>query len=172
MLRFGCILSFLLLVMSGAGAETTALPGLIRAPLSVAISLPGGRKVTLEGLVIRPDQRGRFPLVVLVHGTPRTEPGKFLEAYRRYSPTVMAGPAVVFARHGYATVSILRRGFGRSDGPYAERIPDCDKPDYLGVGQASAEDVRGAVATLRREPWVDRKTGVRHVEMQLRGPSC
>src|SRR5712691_5681482 len=69
----------------------------------------------------------------------------------------MAGPAMVFAQRGYAAVSILRRGFGRSDGPYAERIPDCDKPDYLGVGRAAAEDVGGAVATLRREPWVDPK---------------
>jgi dienelactone hydrolase len=144
------------LVASVAAAAPTALPGLIRAPVSISASLPDGRQVTLEGMVTRPDRPGKMPLVVLVHGSPRSEPGKALEAYRRASPMGLAYPALAFAQHGYAAASIMRRGFGRSDGPYAEFISDpCDNTDYLRVGLISAEDVIGAVATLRHEPWVD-----------------
>lgn len=142
--------------VGSAIADTTAIPGLIRMPLSVQIALADGRQATLEGLVIRPDKAGQFPLVLLVHGSPSSAPGKFLEAYRRLSPTGLAGAALAFAQHGYAAVSIARRGFGRSDGPYAEFIDDaCENTDYLRVGLISAEDVVGAVASLRREPWVD-----------------
>jgi dienelactone hydrolase len=156
MARDVCAFGLFILAVSTAAADTTALPGLIRAPMSVPIALPDGRQVMLEGLVIRPDRPGKFPLIVLVHGSPRSEPGKFLEAYRRASPTGLAGPALAFAQRGYAAVSIMRRGFGRSDGPYAEFIADpCENTDYLRVGLISAEDVTGAVASLRREPWVD-----------------
>lgn len=155
MLRHVCALCLFILAASAAAADT-ALPGLIRAPLPVPIALPDGRQVTLEGLVVRPDLPGTFPLVVLVHGSPRSEPGRFLEAYRRASPTVLAGAALAFAQRGYAAVSIMRRGFGRSEGPYAEFIGDpCDNTDYQRVGSISAEDVTGAVASLRREAWVD-----------------
>jgi dienelactone hydrolase len=156
MARYVCAFGLFILAASTAAANTTALPGLIRAPMSVPIALPDGRQAMLEGLVIRPDRPGKFPLIVLVHGSPRSEPGKFLEAYRRASPTGLAGPALAFAQRGYAAVSIMRRGFGRSDGPYAEFIADpCENTDYLRVGLISAEDVTGAVASLRREPWVD-----------------
>jgi dienelactone hydrolase len=72
------------------------------------------------------------------------------------SPAVYIGPAVTFASRGYAVVSIMRRGFGRSDGPYAEGYGGpCGDRDYLRVARISAEDVLGAVAALRAESWVD-----------------
>src|SRR5258708_37276837 len=147
MLRYVCALVLFISAVSAAAADSTALPGLIRAPLPVPIALPDGHQATLEGLVVRPDRPGKFPLIILVHSSPRSEPGKALEAYRRASPTGLAGPALAFAQHGYAAVSISRPGFGRSDGPYAEFIADpCENTDYLRVGLISAEDVSGAVA--------------------------
>jgi len=63
---------------------------------------------------------------------------------------------VAFAQRGYAAVSIMRRGFGRSEGRFAEALSGtCINRDYLAVGRIAAEDVTGAVATLRGEPWVD-----------------
>jgi dienelactone hydrolase len=155
-LRIACALGSLVLLVTGAAAETTVLPGLLRTPLWIPVALSDGRKVALESLVIRPDRPGRFPLVVLVHGTPRGEGATFLAEIARRSPAVLNEPSVAFAQRGYAAVSIMRRGFGRSDGPYAERLSGaCDNRDYLAVGRASAEDVVGAVAALRHEPWVD-----------------
>jgi pimeloyl-ACP methyl ester carboxylesterase len=155
MRRIGCIVTLIALWTSPALADTV-LPGLVREPLSLAIALPNGQQVKLEGLVIRPDRPGHFPLVVLIHGSPRSEPGKFLEAYRQVLPDVLAAPALQFAQRGFAAVTILRRGFGRSEGLYAEFIPDpCENTDYVRVARISAEDVAGAVAALRDEPWVD-----------------
>jgi dienelactone hydrolase len=149
-------LSLLILLVTGAAADTTMLPGLIHTPMSVVIDLPDGRTAALEAFVIRPDRPGRYPLAVLVHGTPRGDGAAFLDKIGRMSPADLSGPALAFATHGYAVVSILRRGFGHSGGPFAERYSSpCDDRDYLRVGQASAEDMTGAVAALRHEPWVD-----------------
>jgi dienelactone hydrolase len=138
------------------GQADTVLPGLIQERLVIPITLPDSKSVKLEGLLVRPDRVGPFPLVILVHGSPRSEPGKFLEAYAKVSPTVLANAALAFAQRGFAAVSILRRGFGRSEGPYAEFIGDaCANTDYLKPARTSAEDVLGAVAALRKEPWVD-----------------
>lgn len=156
MRRCVCVFGLLVLLMTSAGAKETVLPGLIRAPMAIAIDLPDGRKVTLEGLVIRPDRPGRFPLVVLIHGTPRGDGPAFFATIARQSPARLNGPSVAFAQRGYAAVSIMRRGFGRSEGPYAESISGtCDDRDYLEAGRTSGTDVAGAVAALRREPWVD-----------------
>jgi pimeloyl-ACP methyl ester carboxylesterase len=107
-------------------------------------------------MVIRPDRPGRLPLVVLVHGTPRASGETLRAAMAHQPPAELVSPAVAFAQRGYAAVSIMRRGFGRSEGQFAESLSGtCDNRDYLAVGRVAAEDVTGAVATLRGEPSVD-----------------
>ncbi len=50
----------------------------------------------------------------------------------------------------------MRRGFGRSEGRFAETLSGpCNDQDYLAVGRIAAEDVIGALATLRGESWVE-----------------
>ena len=147
-------LSLLVLTAQAARADESLLPGLIREPTFVSIALPDGAQERLEALTVRPDRPGRFPLVLMVHGTPR-------DSTRRshMSPAAYIGPAVTFASRGYAVVSVMRRGFGRSDGTYAEEYgggATCGNRDYLRVARISAEDVLGAVAALRAEVWVDR----------------
>jgi dienelactone hydrolase len=120
------------------------------------IALPDGRQVNLEAMVIRPDRSQRFPLVLLVHGTPRASADKARIEMAQQSPAELLNPALAFAQRGYAAVSIMRRGFGRSEGPFAERLTGtCNDRDYLAVGRTAAGDVIGALATLRRESWVD-----------------
>jgi dienelactone hydrolase len=115
-----------------------------------------GSQANLEAMVVRPDRSGRFPVVVIVHGTPRASGEAFGAAIAQQSPVDFLGPAVAFAQRGYAAVSIMRRGFGRSDGQYAERLTgSCENRDYLAAGRAAAEDVTGAVRSLRDEPWAD-----------------
>jgi dienelactone hydrolase len=105
---------------------------------------------------VRPDRHERFPLVVLVHGTIRATGEALRNAMAQQSPADLLGPAVAFAQRGYATVSIMRRGFGRSEGLFAEALSGtCDNRDYLAVGRIAADDVTGTVVALRGEPWVD-----------------
>ncbi|MBN8941330.1 MAG: alpha/beta hydrolase [Rhizobiales bacterium] len=145
--------ALLLLVTTAAQAsEGGLLPGLTSAPLSVAVTLSGS-KLSLDGFVIRPDRPGRFPLVVMVHGTPSLRGDAFFRELVKRSPVDFNTPAIAFAQRGYAAVTIMRRGFGRSDGAYAEDLrDDCD---YLPAVRISGQDVLAALASLRREAWVD-----------------
>ena len=144
-----------LLLTTEARADAL-LPGLIRAPLPVPVTMPSGDKLSLEGLVVRPDRPGRFPLVILVNGTPAGGGAEFAQALSRASPVDFTKPAIAFAQRGYAAVAIMRRGFGRSGGAFSESLPrDCDDQDYLPLARISAEDVTASVSTLRTEPWAD-----------------
>ena len=155
MRRLGCMIGLLVLLISPAAADP-ALPGLVRQDRMMPITLADGSQVRLETLILRPDRPGRFPLVVLVHGTNPAAGQAFRVAAERQSPTDLLNPAVAFAQHGYAVASIMRRGFGHSDRPFAETLSGtCDDRDYLAVARTAAEDVTGALATLRGEPWVD-----------------
>ncbi len=137
-------------------AQMSLTPGLVHASLPVPVVLPDGRRVVLDGMVLRPDRPGRFPLVLMVHGTPRSD-GRDAAALRaKLSPESFLAPAVVFAQRGYAVVSVLRRGFGRSGGEYAEQtVGRCGNVDPLPPARASGEDVAAAVASLRAMSWVD-----------------
>lgn len=154
MRRLGCTVALLVLLLSPAAADP-ALPGLVRQDRLIPITLGDGSQVKLETMVIRPDRPGRFPLILLVHGTNPATGQAFRAAAVRQSPADLLNAAVAFAQHGYAAASIMRRGFGRSEGPFAETLSgSCDDRDYLAVGRIAAEDVIGAVGTLRDEPWV------------------
>ncbi|MEH2492996.1 alpha/beta hydrolase family protein [Bradyrhizobium sp. AZCC 2230] len=155
MKRFGCTIGLLVLLLSPAAADP-ALPGLVRQDRMMPITLADGSQVKLETMILRPDRPGRFPLVLLVHGTNPAAGQAFRVAAERQSPADLLNPAVAFAQHGYAVASIMRRGFGHSDGPFAETLSGtCDDRDYLAVARIAAEDVTGALAALRGEPWVE-----------------
>jgi dienelactone hydrolase len=131
--------------------ETALLPGLVREPIALQITLPDGTKPNLEALVVRPDRPGRWPLVLMTPGTPRVA----ATGVGDRAPELLLTAAVAFAQRGYAAVIVLRRGFGHSDGPYAESGGPCRSPDYLSPGKASADDLLGALDSLRAQPWVD-----------------
>jgi len=132
------------------------LPGLAREFPMIPIKLSSGREIKLEAMVVRPDKPGRFPLVILVHGTNPTAGKDFRQVYARQSPAAFTNVAAAFAAHGYAAVAIMRRGFGHSEGQFAEGVHrSCDNQDYLVAGRSAGEDVTGAIATLRHEAWTD-----------------
>jgi dienelactone hydrolase len=132
--------------------EVTELPGLSRQALRLTVSIPEVGTKTLEALVVRPDGPGPFPLVLLAHGHPRDAAQIPLDRPQLYS-----GAAIVFAQRGYAAVVVMRRGYGRSDGPFAETLGPCQARTYEAAVKAAAADVLGALAVLRTEPWVDPK---------------
>lgn len=155
MRRSGCVIALLVLLLSPALADP-ALLGLVRQDRMVPITLADGSQVRLETMILRPDRPGRFPLVLLVHGTNPASGQPFRVAAAQQSPVDLLNAAVAFAQHGYAVASIMRRGFGRSEGRFAETLSgSCDDRDYLAVGRIAAEDVTGAIVTLRGEPWVE-----------------
>ena len=114
MTRLRYMIALFVLSVCPANADSR-LAGLLEENLSLPITLSDGSQVRLESMVVRPDRPGRLPLVVLVHGTPRAVGDALGAAMAQQSPADLLGPAVAFAQHGYAAVSIMRRGFGRSE---------------------------------------------------------
>jgi len=145
-------LILLFLLFATAVRADELLPGLLSAPLLVPVTISGS-ELLLDGFVVRPDRPGRFPLVIVTHGTPSMGGEAFVRELSKRSPIAFNSAAVAFAQRGFAAVAIMRRGFGRSGGVYSEAVQsDCD---YLPAVRASAEDVIAALTTLRKEPWVD-----------------
>jgi len=133
------------LVLAGAaGAQTIA-----REELRIPMSGAGSRG--LEAILIKPGATGRYPLVLLAHGSPR-EPSQ----RRKMSPTALLPQATEFARRGFAAAIVMRRGYGDSGGEFAESLGPCDDPDYIKAGNASAADLRAAIAHLAMRADIDK----------------
>lgn len=146
------LMVLLLSFVTVAHAEDRGLlHGLISAPMLLPVSI-AGKDLTLDSYVVRPDRPGRFPLVIVTHGTPSEGEGFFAKIVSR-APTNFNTAAVALAQRGYAVLSIMRRGFGLSGGGYSERFQTpCD---YLSAVRVGADDIVAAIAAARREPWVD-----------------
>jgi len=141
----------LLLPVIAFAQDVTQFPGLSRQTLQLTTSAPDGSTKVLEALVVRPDGPGPFPLVLISHGTNR-----LAETFPAQRPEIYTNPALAFAQRGYAAVVVMRRGFGRSTGPYAENIGPCDETrSYLEPSKVAAGDVLAALSDLRNEAWVD-----------------
>ena len=103
----------------------------------------------LAGHVYRPQGTGPWGLVVLSHGTPGGQEAR--EALTdRYTAQARAIAAL-----GYVVITGLRRGYGASDGPLADRYGSCDAPDYAHAAQESARDVAAIMSWGQKLPYVD-----------------
>ena len=98
--------------------------------LSTHLMLPvtiSGNESSLQSFAVRPDHPGLFPLVIIVHGTPSVGGDAFFREILNRSPVTYSKAAVALAQRGYAVVSIMRRGFGRSGGGFSEWLEKaCD----------------------------------------------
>jgi dienelactone hydrolase len=140
--RAAAVLAVLFFV-SAAHAETYRTEEL-RLPMSEA----GSRG--LEALLVKPDGPGRFPLVVISHGSPRKP-----EDRPNMTPWSSYPMAVEFARRGFAAAVFMRRGYGTSGGHDAERTQSCNNPDYVASGRATAHDIKTAIKDLSSRPDID-----------------
>jgi dienelactone hydrolase len=124
--------------------------GLVRELVSVPFSQPDGTTLRLEAIVARPATPGRFPLVLISHGSPR----RISEAKNRdldWADWI----ADDFARRGWAAATVLRRGYGASEGAVADSYGTCNDPDYRAAGLAMAQDIVQAVSYFKKQPYVD-----------------
>jgi dienelactone hydrolase len=116
----------------------------LRIPMPLAV--PNG----LEALMVRPNEPARHPLAVLTHGSTFTAQERAAMVSQDMLPL-----ALEFARRGWTTVIVMRRGYGTSGGEYAESSYSCDYPDYMHPAKESARDLRAAIFYLSTLPEVD-----------------
>ncbi len=106
----------------------------------------GGERAYIDVTVFRPEGAGPFPIVVLSHGSPRSARERRAEGRQR-----MAAQSEPFLAMGFAVIVPTRRGYGDSEGDWAEGFGSCANPDYYTAGLESARDMRAAVDAVRRE---------------------
>src|SRR5271170_1089607 len=105
---------------------------------------------TLEALFVRPSAPGRYPLALLAHGSPRSPADR-----ANMTPLSMLPQALEFARRGWAVVIAMRRGYGGSDGGWAETFGACANPDFTDAGFAGADDLKKTLEFVSHRPDVD-----------------
>ena len=103
-----------------------------------------------EALLVRPDEPGRFPLALVNHGSPRSGADR-----PNMTPLAMLPEAIEFARRGWAAVVVMRRGYGGSNGGWAEDYGACNNPNYLAAASSAAADLKAAAAYLVKRPDID-----------------
>jgi dienelactone hydrolase len=132
-----------------------ALPARAAALEETVLRVPvvkGVEQAFIEVTVFRPRGAGPFPLAVLSHGSPRSAQERRTVGRMRF-----VAQSEPFVDMGFAVLVPTRRGYGRSEGAWAEGYGSCANPDYYAAGLESARDIRAAVDFVRHEPWADAK---------------
>jgi dienelactone hydrolase len=104
----------------------------------------------LEAMLVRPNEPGPFPLVLISHGSPRAA-----EQRPKMTPLALEPMAIEFARRGWAAAVVMRRGYGDSGGGWAESFKGCANPDYAGAEAAAVADLRASIDFLSKQPTID-----------------
>ncbi len=104
---------------------------------------------SLVATTFHPPGAGPFPLIVLNHGSP----GSMWErqSMGRYRPLPQIRE---FTKRGFAVIVPMRRGYGDTGGPWAERFGACIAPDYYRAARESEKDVIAAVEFAQALPFV------------------
>ena len=131
------------------GADATAAPRIFetKVPFKPLSSTRLSRLLHVS--VLLPNAEGPYPAVVLNHGSPRSAEAR---ANRAQYPATSEW----FLSRGFAVIVPNRRGYGGSDGPYSEGFGQCQKPDYVRAGRATAFDIGLVLRWLRKQPWIQR----------------
>ncbi len=140
----------LLAALAGSPVFAQALQeSVLRVPVASGWG-PTARIDAIEVTVFRPAGAGPFPIVVLSHGSPRSAADR-----RRVGRIRFEQHARAFVGMGYAVVVPTRRGYGDSEGYWAESYGSCELPDYHGAGLESARDILAGAAAARNLPGLD-----------------
>jgi dienelactone hydrolase len=114
------------------------------------VPAPGAGRQGLQVILVKPDLPERLPLAIISHGSPQKP------EHRRASRALLYLPAAIeFARRGWATAIVMRRGFGNSGGDYAESPGSCSAPDHTRTATSAVSDLRASVAHLRKRSDID-----------------
>jgi dienelactone hydrolase len=110
----------------------------------------GARSYRLEALIMRrADAKGRLPIALITHGK-----NFAVDENARKSARDVIGQMHDFAHRGWLAVSVLRRGFGRSEGPET-RSGGCDHQNFRDYFTYNADDLMAALEVVARRPDAD-----------------
>jgi dienelactone hydrolase len=140
-------------VLSLFSVPAAMAASLIEESIKLPATFPGTfgtDTLVLDAVVVRLNDEERHPLAVINHGTPRNPSDR-----KDISPRNFISQAREFARRGWVAVAFTRRGYGKSEGGYAEGNGTCGSAIYEPAGRASADDVREVIRLMSERPYVD-----------------
>jgi dienelactone hydrolase len=146
----GAALIALAAIGSAAADDIVQPKGMVREAVWVPFRQPTGSTLRLEARLIRPALAGRYPLVLISHGSPRNKSDA-----KTKSIDWADWIADDFARRGWIAATVLRRGYGHSEGALSEGYGNCKQPHYVAAGLASAQDLLQTISYLQSRPDVD-----------------
>jgi dienelactone hydrolase len=110
----------------------------------------GGKPVRLEALAVKSSTAtGRLPIALIAHGKWATRDHISEQHAQAY-----AGQARDLASRGWLAIVVMRRGFGRSDGPPPVRL-SCTAESLAAWFDADADDLAAALNTIGQRPDAD-----------------
>src|SRR5277367_1812428 len=145
-MRWQRIFLVVCLLLAGAAVARADDPFVVQ-PLRILLPSDLG---TLEALLVRPSDPGRYPLALIAHGSPRSGAER-----PEMTPLAMLPQALEFARRGWAALIVMRRGYGGSDGGWAEGFGSCGNANYTTAGEAGAADLKLALEFVSHRPDID-----------------
>lgn len=134
--------AWVILALAFAATRPAAAQDYTREELRIPMAAAGPRG--LEALLIRPAGNGPWPLALISHGAPRDGSTR-----ATMSVNTLHRQGIEFARRGFASLILMRRGYGTSGGAYAENSGPCENRNYLRSGRESATDLQAAVQAMK-----------------------
>jgi dienelactone hydrolase len=110
-----------------------------------------GKPYRLQARVAKePGRTGRLPVALITHGQ-NLEPA----ALANLDKTGYATLVREFARRGWLAVMVVRRGFGKSQGPTPYALRGCRNGDYADVLDEQTDDISAAFSAIARRQDAD-----------------
>jgi dienelactone hydrolase len=134
--------ALLAILIACAATHPSAAEQYYREELRIPMPAAGPRG--LEALLVRPPGPQAYPLALISHGTSRDA-----QARHDMTPYWLYRQAIEFARRGFASLVVMRRGFGSSGGVYADGASCCTLATYLRSSKASTDDLHAAIAAMK-----------------------
>ena len=137
--------------VSNAAMEENRIDSSVREQIySVRVGSTSSRIIVTS---YRPPGGGRFPWILLSHGTDFP-----LETNRDVGRSRNLPLVHEWVRRGYAVVVPVRRGYGASGGrEYSDRCVDCTVEDHITPGEGATMDILSAVEWSRSQADLDPK---------------
>jgi dienelactone hydrolase len=129
-----------------------ALPARAGLEESVIRVPVGESRSQIEVTIFKPPGGGPFPVAIVSHGSTRNAAERRSNGRQR-----MVAQGRKLLEMGFAVVVPTRRGYGASEGDFAEDFGTCSNPDYRTASLETARDIRAAAEMVRTQSWADAK---------------
>ncbi len=124
------------------------LPGVVEEAALVP-EVANSKLIKLDAKIYRPSGEGPYPLVIITHGR-----GNGAADNSKIRPDDYRYASLALAKKNFVVLSLVRRGYGKSEGEDAEDF-DRQSINVYRVGMEGAKDVQAAIAFMKAKPYVD-----------------